>query len=199
MNQQQTSTSTSKLAAIGILLFVFFLAWQFIALPYLNLWEEKTDEVNFLQQQQSRLQFLIDDSDKIRTLSQQLEQNKTLSDLFLSDKTGALSDAKLQRIVRQLITENGARVIQIVIDNTQDKQAEAASDGSANLESVAVRVVMQGDIKAIYGALHKLENSRPLIILSNLEISHNQTRYQIARSTLNTVYTASYDARAFIL
>lgn len=199
MNQQQTSTSITRLAAVGILLIILYLVWYLIVMPFFGLWKDKVGEIDFLQQQQSRLQYLIEDGDTIRNRFRQMEQDKTLNNLFLAEKSGALSDAKFQRIVRQLVTQSGARVIQIVLDNARPKQAESAPDDATDQPSITVRVVMQGDIKAIYGTLHKLENSRPLIILSNLDISHSRGRYQIARSNSPTMYTASYDATAFIL
>ena len=195
----QTSTAGSKLTACGILLILVYLLWQLMVMPYYDLWQEKIGEIEFLKQHQSRLEILIDDSDQIKARAQQLSQSKSLNDLFLADKTGALSDAKFQRIVRQIVGENNGRVIQIVVANAAADRGESASIESPELDSITVRVVMQGNISAIYATLHKLENSRPLIILSNLDISHNKSRYQASTSPLDTVYTASYDATAFIL
>jgi hypothetical protein len=59
---------------------------------------------------------------------------------------------------------------------------------------------MQGSLEMIYSALHALENSRPLILVDNLQISYTKTRYRVASSNhVDTSYRASYDAIAFIL
>lgn len=199
MMQNQTSTAGSQLAASGILLILLYLVWQLMVVPYYDVWQEKISDIEFLKQNQSRLRFLIDDSDQIKARAQQLNQSESLNDLFLSEKTGALSDAKFQRIVRQIVSENNGRVIQIVVAKAATESVEKVLIESTKLDSITARVVMQGNIQAIYAALHKLENSSPMIILSNLDISHNQSRYQISRTTGDTVYTVSYDATAFIL
>lgn len=199
MNRQSTSTGLSKLGAVAILLLLLLAGWQLLLAPYINLWQERADEIHFLEQKMSRLEFLLEDGEDIDEKFRHLSENKSLNALFLSDKSGALADAKFQRIVRQMITQSGAQAVQLLVEKKPEQEQASGSPAAEGLESVTLRIVMRGDIKSIYTTLHKMENSRPLILVGNLEITHNQTRYQIARTTQKTVYRASYDATAFIL
>ena len=122
--------------------------------------------------------------------------------MFLDEKSGALADVKLQGIVKQIVTDSGATVVQAVIEKKKParnsksaRNAEAADD-----KSVTVKVMMQGSLEMIYSALRALENSRPLILVDNLQIAHVKARHRAAQAeSSDTSYRASYDATAFIL
>ena len=193
------SNSYSKLAAIGILLFMLFSAWFLLGVPYKALWEDKIAQADRLQRKQHALSLLIADKERYEHEYQAFSENSELQQIFLNDKTGALAEAKLQGIVKHIVGKSGARLQQAVIVKTGSKKQNDRSKENGNDKTVTVKVLMQGSIKAIYTALQELENSRPLILVSNLDISFTKLRYQISGSSNQSSYRASYDATAFIL
>ena len=189
----------SKLAATGILVFVLYTAWLLLVIPYMNVWQDRISEVEILQRKHATLSRLIKSKDKFDQQYNVISNSRELRDVFLNNKTGALADVKLQRIIKQVVTKSEGKLIQsrIKTRKTGGKNNRARETGED--KSVTVNVLMQGSLKSIYTALYQLENSRPLILVSNLEITNNKSRYQVANTTNNTFYRARYDATAFIL
>ena len=189
----------NKLAASGIFIFVLYIAWLLLVMPYINLWEDRIRGVEILQRKHAALSQMIKNKDKFDQQYSAISNNRELQEVFLNNKTGALADVKLQRIIKQVVTKSSGKLIQSLIktrkSGTKDKRTRKAVDE----KSVTVNVLMQGSMKSIYIALHQLENSRPLIIVSNLEIIHKGSRYQLTNTGTNTSYRARFDATAFIL
>jgi len=193
------SSNYSKLAAIGILVFMLFSAWFLLAEPYKALWEGKIAQAERLQRKQHALSLLIADKDRYEQEYQAINESPELQQIFLNDKTGALAEAKLQGIVKHIVNKSGARLLQAVIVKSKSKKQSDRSKEHEGDKTVTVKVTMQGSIKTIYTAIQELENSRPLILVSNLDISFTKSRYQLSGSANQSSYKANYDATAFIL
>jgi len=197
--KRDMESTYNKLAASGIFIFVLYIAWLLLVMPYINLWEDRVRGVEILQRKHAALSQMINNKDKFDQQYSAISNNRELQEVFLNNKTGALADVKLQRIIKQVVTKSSGKLIQSVIKTrklgTKDKRTRKALDE----KSVTVNVLMQGSMKSIYIALHQLENSRPLIIVSNLEIIHKGSRYQLTNTGTNTSYRARFDATAFIL
>ena len=192
----------SKLLAVGILGLLLTGAWLLLGEPYVDLWQDRIAQAERLQRKQIALRQLIGNRENFERQYAALSDSEGLQQVFLDDKSGALADVKLQGIVKQIVTDSGAKVIQAVI--RQKKTANKAKSGqfseSADDKSVTVQVMMQGSLEMIYSALQALENSRPLILVDNLQIAHVKARYRAAEAEdSDTSYRASYDATAFIL
>ncbi len=192
----------SKFLAIGILAVLLSAAWLLLGEPYVDLWQDRIAQAERLQRKQLALRQLIGNREYFEQQYAALSDSEGLQQVFLDEKSGALADVKLQRVVKQIVTDSGAKVIQAVIKKSKSarnsksaKNAEAAND-----KAVTVQVSMQGSLQMIYSALQALENSRPLILVDNLQIAHVKARQRAAQSKdSDTSYRASYDATAFIL
>lgn len=193
------SNRSSKLIALAILIFVLYGLWLLVAKPYLGLWQDKFGDVEMLQKKHAVLSLLVKNKTKFEQQYQKINNNQALRELFLNNKSGALADVKLQRIVKQIIVSSGGKPIQILIQNSQFRTKNNQPSEVQDDKAVTVKVLMQGSMKAIYGTLHQLENSRPLKLVSDLEISQNNARYQITQSGNSSYYKARYDVTAFIL
>ena len=191
-----------KFLAIGILAVLLAGAWLLLAEPYVDLWQDRIAQAERLQRKQLALRQLIGNREKFEQQYAALSDSERLQQVFLDEKSGALADVKLQRMVKQIVTDSGARVIQAVIEKKKPaRNSKSAKDAKAvDDKSVTVQVMMQGSLEMIYSALQALENSRPLILVDNLEIAHVKARYRAAQAeNSDTSYRASYDATAFIL
>ena len=151
---------------------------------------------------QSGIQQLIGKQQNFEQHYATLSDSDGLQQVFLDEKSGALADIKLQTMVKQIVTDSGAKVIQAVIKKKKPgRKAKAAKfPETVDDKAVTVQIMMQGSLEMIYSALQALENSRPLILVDNLEIAHIKARYRAAQAEdSDTSYRASYDATAFIL
>ena len=191
-----------KLLALTLLATLLAAAWGLIGEPYVDLWQDRVAQAERIARKQLALRQLIANGEGFDQQYRALSDSEGLNQAYLDEKNGALAEIKLRRIVEQIVTDNGASVIQVAIRKkpaTAGAKPDAFSEPDAD-KSVKVQVVMRGSLDQIYSALQALENSRPLILVDNLEITHVKTRYQVARSTEPLdVYSASYDATAFIL
>lgn len=193
------SNTYSKLAAIGILVFMLACAWFIAGEPYLDLWQERITKAERLQRKQIKLRQLIRDRDTYEQQYQTVTNSRALQEVFLDDKGGALADAKLQRIVKQAVNDSGAKLMQAVIARSRARSKQNDSTETENDKAVTIKVLVQGSIESIYTMLQALENSRPLIVVSNLRIIHQKSRYPVSPLASATSYRVNYDATAFIL
>ena len=189
----------NKLAASGIFIFVLYMAWLLLVIPYMNLWEDRIKGVEILQKKHTTLSLMIKNKDEYVQQYSAISNNRELQDVFLNNKTGALANVKLQRIIKQVVSKSGGKLIQSLIKTRKTNRKDKRSQKAADDRSVTVNVLMQGSMKSIYIALHQLENSRPLILVSNLEIINKGSRYQLTNTGTNTFYRARFNATAFIL
>ena len=192
----------SKLLASGILVVLLTGIWVMLGEPYVDLWQDRIAQAERLQRKQLALKQLIENKEAYDQQYRAISDDEGLRQVFLDEKSGALADIKLQRIVKQIVIDSGGKVIRAAI--RKNKSANTSKSGAFTEidedKTVTLQVMMQGSLEMIYSALSALENSRPLILVDNLEITHMKTRYKVARSSAtDTSYRASYDATAFIL
>ena len=191
-----------KLLASGILALLLASAWVLLGEPYVDLWQDRIAQAERLQRKQLALRQLIGNRENFEQQYAALNDSEGLRQVFLDEKSGALTDIKLQRIVKQIVTDSGAKVVQAVIKKKKSAGKASAAKFPETVEdkAVTVQVMMQGSLEMIYSALQALENSRPLILVDNLEIAHVRARQRAAQAENSDIsYRASYDATAFIL
>jgi hypothetical protein len=191
-----------KLLATSILLLLLTATWVLLGKPYVELWQDRIAQAERLQRKQLALRQLIGNRQNFEQQYAALSDSEGLQQVFLDEKSGALADVKLQGIVKQIVIDSGARLVQAVIKKNRSQRKSKSRDASEipQDKGVIVQVIMQGSLEMIYSALQALENSRLLILVDNLEIAHVKARYRTAQAEdSDTSYRASYDATAFIL
>ncbi|MBT3205042.1 MAG: hypothetical protein HOM14_19880 [Gammaproteobacteria bacterium] len=193
-----------KLSAIGILMLLLLMVWVLLIKPYLSQWDSKIRSAERMQNKQAALIALIQDKELLQQQFRKISNNPGLSEVFLDKKSGALADVKLQRIIKQLVQKSGAQLIQSQLKTAKTKlktktRLKKTSRKPADDKSVTVKVLLQGDIRSIYSMLQQLENYRPLIVLSDMQISLPQSRYQPKKLSNTAYYRAMFNATAFIL
>jgi len=191
-----TIRNYTKLAANGILMLVLFIAWILLVMPYLDLWQDRISDIEILQKKHASLSLMIANREMYGQQYRTITDSRGLQEIFLNNKTGALADVKLQRIIKQAVASSGAKLLQSIIASRKVERNHNRSTEVEASKSVTVNIRMQGSIKSIYSALHQLENSRPFILISNLEIIDSRSRYRTAATAEGT---ARYDATAFTL
>jgi hypothetical protein len=193
------SDKYSKLAATGILLLVLATLWFIGGEPYIDLWQDRIAKAERLQRKQNSLRQLIRDRDHYEQQYRAVTESQGFQQVFLDDNSGALADAKLQRIVKQAVSDSGGKLLQAVIAKIRTGSKKNANGETETDKAVTIKVLMQGSIESIYAMLQALENSRPVVVISNLQITHQKSRYPVSPLASATSYRTSYDATAFIL
>jgi hypothetical protein len=188
-----------KLAANGILMLVLYIAWILLVMPYFDLWQDRISGIEILQKKHTSLSLIIANREMYEQQYRTITDSRGFQEIFLNNKTGALADVKLQRIIKQAVASSGGKLLQSIIASRKVERNDNRSTEAEASKLVTVNVRMQGSIKSIYSALHQLENSRPFILVSNLEIINSRSRYRTAATAEGTYYRARYDATAFIL
>jgi hypothetical protein len=191
----------AKPLALTILITLIAAAWFTLGEPYLDMWQDRIAQAERLERKQQALMRLIRERDYYEQQYRAISDSDGLQRVFLENKSGSIADVKLQGIVKQIVDDSGGKLIQAVIRKKRRASSQSRPDTEIEQDkSVTVQVTMQGSLEMIYSALHALENSRPLILVDNLQISYTKTRYRVASSNhVDTSYRASYDAIAFIL
>ena len=168
-----TIRNYTKLAANGILMLVLFIAWILLVMPYLDLWQDRISDIEILQKKHASLSLMIANQEMYGQQYRTITDSRGLQEIFLNNKTGALADVKLQRIIKQAVASSGGKLLQSIIASRKVERNDNRSTEAEASKSVTVNIRMQGSIKSIYSALHQLENSRPLILISNFLCSRN--------------------------
>jgi len=194
-----TIRNYTKLAANGILMLLLYIAWILLVMPYLELWQDRINSIEILHKKHASLSLMIANREMYEQQYRSIPDSRGLQEIFLNNKTGALADVKLQRIIKQAVASSGGKLLQSIIASRKIGSNDNRSAETVDSKSVTVNVRMQGSIRSIYSALHQLENSRPLILVSNLEIIDSRSRYRTVATVEGTYYRARYDATAFIL
>jgi general secretion pathway protein M len=193
------SNTYSKLAASGILLFGLATLWFIAGDPYVDLWQDRIAKAERLQRKQNSLRQLIHDRPGYEQQYRAVSGSKSRQAVFLDDSSGALADARLQRIIKQAASDSGVKLLQAVIANTRSASKKDAGGETEVNKAVTIKVLVQGSIESIYSMLRTLDNGRPVVVIANLQVTHQKSRRPLSPLASATSYNASYDATAFTL
>lgn len=174
------NSSVSKLLAIGLLLALLLLAWLIVIRPYVNYFAEQYYSIERANHKLIALNYLIKKEEDINTLYRSIKNNRSLERVYLGKAGGVVAEAKLQGIVRRLIEKNQSNMIQssLISYNSDDKKA------------VTIKVTMRGSIESAYKIFYELENSRPVMIINNIELTRMSKGYSrnVKNEWLNSVF-----------
>ena len=95
----------SKLLAMGILAALLTAAWLLLGEPYVDLWQDRIAQAERLQRKQLALRQLIGNREYFEQQYAALSDSEGLQQVFLDEKSGALADVKLQRVVKQIVED----------------------------------------------------------------------------------------------
>jgi len=73
-----------------------------------------------------------------------------------------------------------------------------STSDSDTLQTVYVRVRMQGDMPALHKMLHGLEAGKPTVILDNVVLSHVNISKQYTKKATPAAISVSFDIIGFI-
>ena len=122
------SNTQGKLLASSILAMLLAGVWFLMVEPYTELWQDRIAQAERLQRKQLALRQLIGNRENFEQQYRALNDSEGLEQVFLDEKSGALADVKLQRVVKQIVEDSGAKTIQAAIKKKKPARKSKSGD-----------------------------------------------------------------------
>lgn len=176
----------SKILALGILIVMLFIAWLIIFRPYINYFAGQYYLIDRANHKLNVLNALIKNEKEINTLYRSIKNNRSLERVYLGKGGGVISEAKLQGMVRRLIENNNSNLIQSSLVNHK----------SSDQKTVTIKVTMRGSVESAYKIFYQLENSRPVMVLNNIELTRMSNGY--SRTGYSDFLNSVFEITAYV-
>ena len=176
----------SKILALGILIALLVMAWLIIVRPYINYFTEQYYSINRAQLKINTLRALIKNENEINSLHRSIKNNRSLERVFLGKSGGVIAEAKLQGVIRRLIENNNSTLV----------QSSLISDKNNEKKAVTIKVTMRGSIESAYKIFYQLENSRPVMVINNVELTRMSNSY--SRTDYSELLNSVFEITAYV-
>lgn len=153
--------------AVAILATLVLLAYQFIALPGLQAYEERVETIEDTERTIRRYRHLLAQAPTLEAFRERYLSEQPLAPLLLTGDNPALSGAALQQQLQDLAGRHGVRVLSLRIRPTE-------ADGQ--FQRIAVEARMQSDMTGLRDLLFALEQNEPYLFVENLAIRNRPQR-----------------------
>lgn len=172
----------SRLLALGLLLGLLFLLFGLVAAPLMTEYEANEAAIARAHGLETRYRTIGASRAALMRQLTEMERSLQISKFSFSGTGDALTGAKIQSTVKDLIGKAGGR-----LNSTQILTAVE----EAGFRRVAIRVQMVSDIAALQAVLHKLETMTPYLFIDNMVLRKNAaTRRRPARRRTGGKYAA---------
>ena len=157
---QNSSTSRSRILALGILVIVVLLFYMLLVNPYISFLSSSQEYVNDQAFQLkrnnillSKREFYVDELDK-------LENSYSSDEVYLRSTKNALATAEMQQLIKQLAARSNAELI-----STQS----ISEDDELNAVGLSIRI--KADIFSLQKFIYSLEGGSPNLFIKELLIN----------------------------
>jgi general secretion pathway protein M len=131
----------------------------------LHLWLKelafRDEQIDADRDKLSRYQDLVATLPILRTALQSEQSNDTFRAFYFDAPTPAIAGAQLQREIQEMIRAAGARPISAQVLPFSDNE---------DPPRVRARIQLQGDTEQLQAVLHRIESSRPFLIIDQMSI-----------------------------
>ena len=155
-----------RLVALGLLLILLIGVFEIALQPAWQNYSGLLEQIDDSRFELQRYQRIAADLPALREQQQALQVQQPLQPHLLSGENRALAGAGLQRHLQDLVGRHGGRVLSA-------RALRPESDGA--LERIALNSRFQIDLDGLQKVIHELENGRPLLSISQLQITVLQT------------------------
>ena len=158
----QLSPTTSRIAALGILLLLILLPLFYGLIPLVASYLAQASEIRLQQRTLNHYQFLIDNRETISAELAALQAKGEAGDLFLQGSKKAIASADLRAYINDAVQRSGGQLV-----SSQEYEAAAIPATTP----VGLRLQMAGEVGHLVALLYELENALPLINVERLTVS----------------------------
>lgn len=158
---QPLTIDRDRWIAVSILLGLITLILLFGIWPLISATSEDRERAEDLNFRLARLQKIVAEKPSIMATRQQLTEASQNDEYFLPRETGSLAAANLQTLIKETVSEAEGELTstQALPERTEDK-----------FTRITVKVRMNGRSDILKSILHKLESSKPYLLVDNLNI-----------------------------
>ena len=173
--------------ALGLLMVVLIMSVLVFFTPLINKGLELIDDKNNLVIKLQQYERILAKKETITANMADITSQHETQGYFNSQETDALASAEMQEFIKKTIVEAGGQLSSTQALPINDKE---------NFNRITVRVRMTGNSHVLRTVLYKIETSKPLIIIDQIDIRpmrgiRNRTTRQIELSNeLNVNFQA---------
>jgi general secretion pathway protein M len=154
--------------------------------PLFSYYESTAQRLHDRQELARRYQNLAGELPRLRAAETKRRSQRPDGDLLLTGSTDAVASAMLQSTLKDLVEQQGAKL-------TSAQMLPAETEDSV-LRRVGVRIAFSGNLKSLTTLLPRVETTRPVLSIGNLEIHVDGSNKEGERGAL----TIAMDVYGFV-
>jgi general secretion pathway protein M len=158
---EQLNKQQQRWLALGLLTAVVLFIVLFLVAPLVSTWSEYNETKKDLAFRLKRYKQVIASKDKVYANAEEIKLQYDQQEYFSDRETVALASADLQKFIKTTISETGGQ-----LTSTQVLPSKTEED----ITRIVVKVRMNGKIENLRSILYKIEMSKPLMLVEELDI-----------------------------
>ena len=147
--------------AVALLAVALGLVYLVVVGPLIDLGREYSDSVEDLEFRLARYRKVAAEKGYWTRRMQEIKQNSSVSEHYISKDTAALASADLQTLIKDTVNASGGELISTQV--TPEQQED-------QLTRISVRVRMNGSTRVLRDVLHAIETAKPLLWVDNVNL-----------------------------
>jgi len=147
--------------AVALLAVALGLIYLVVVGPLIDLGREYSDSVEDLEFRLARYRKVAAEKGYWTRRMQEIKQNSSVSEHYISKDTAALASADLQTLIKDTVNASGGELISTQV--TPEQQED-------QLTRISVRVRMNGSTRVLRDVLHAIETAKPLLWVDNVNL-----------------------------
>lgn len=153
--------SRERWIALGLLAFSTLLLYVVVVGPLIDLAQEYSNSVEELEFRLARYRKVAAEKGYWTRHMEEIKQNSSVSEQYISRDTAALASADLQSLIKETVNTSGGELISTQV--TPEQQED-------QLTRISVRVRMNGSTRVLRDVLHAIESAKPLLWVDNVNL-----------------------------
>lgn len=183
------SERVRKVFAVLLLLLLLGNIYLLVIFPLQNYYNKHSDQITSLRNDYKEYYQISLSREELETEAKRISDMRESQGYFLKSDSSSLAAAELQAHVKKIIENSGGRLLSTQPIPTAD---------SNKLQTVHVRVRMQGDMTVLHKMLHGLEAGKPTVILDNVVLSHVNISKRYTKKMTQAAISVNFDIIGFI-
>jgi hypothetical protein len=158
------SPFSSRLLALGLLLACLFALFKLVAEPLMAEYNANRAAIAQAYRLETRYRTIAAGRPALARRLRRMENGLKISELSFPDASDALTGAKIQSTLKELVSESGGRLNSTQILETVEE---------SGFRRIAIRVQMVSDIAALQAIMYRLETMTPYLYIDNVVLRGN--------------------------
>lgn len=153
--------SRERWIALGLLALTAVLLYAVVVGPLIDLAREYSNSVEDLEFRLARYRKIASEKGYWTRHMEEIKQNSSVSEQYISKDTAALASADLQSLIKETVNTSGGELISTQV--TPEQQED-------QLTRISIRVRMNGSTRVLRDVFHAIETAKPLLWVDNVNL-----------------------------